>query len=355
MPISEKLQKARDYEEKYSAFIQDEDRPAFHLSTRIGWMNDPNGFSVYQGKYHLFYQYHPYSNQWGPMHWGHVTSSDMLRWEYLPAALAPDQDYDAAGCFSGSALELDDGRQLLMYTGVREKLKEDGTKSVFQTQCLAFGDGETYTKYESNPVLKDADIPSGFSLHDFRDPKLLRRPDGGFACVVGNRTDDGSGAILLYESDDGYDWHFVTVIDRSYNEFGKMWECPDFFGLDGEYILLTSPQDMSQAGLEFHNGNGTLCVIGAFDGQTKRFERKRVQAIDYGIDFYAPQTLLTKDGRRVMIGWMQNWDTCVAHPMGAKWFGQMSLPRELRIKNGRLVQQPIRYDGDGQTPDGGGL
>ena len=339
--ISETLEKARDYEEQYDAFIHESERPVFHLTPRVGWMNDPNGFSFYQGTYHLFYQYHPYSTQWGPMHWGHVTSRDLLRWEYLPAAIAPDQVYDKAGCFSGSALELEDGRQLIMYTGVRTKRKEDGTRQSYQTQCLAIGDGENYTKYELNPVLGQKDVPEGFSHHDFRDPKMFRRPGGGFGCVVGNRTHDGSGAVLLYESDDGFDWHFVSILDRCYNEYGKMWECPDFFSLDGSHVLLVSPQDMTQAGLEFHNGNGTVCLIGDFDAAQRRFERRRVQAIDYGIDFYAPQTLLTEDGRRVMIGWMQNWDTCVA-PSGSKWFGQMSLPRELRVRDGRLIQNPIR-------------
>ena len=127
---SEILKKARAYEEKYSVFIKDEDRPAFHLSPRIGWMNDPNGFSLYKGQYHLFYQYHPYSTQWGPMHWGHVVSSDMLRWTYLPAAIAPDQEYDQNGCFSGSALELDDGRQLLLYTGVPLAVPPETARSV---------------------------------------------------------------------------------------------------------------------------------------------------------------------------------------------------------------------------------
>ena len=339
---SEVLEKARAYEEKYSVFIKDEDRPAFHLSPRIGWMNDPNGFSLYQGQYHLFYQYHPYSTQWGPMHWGHVVSRDMLRWTYLPAAIAPDQEYDQNGCFSGSALELPDGRQLLLYTGVREKRREDGTRKATQTQCLALGDGLDYEKCPQNPVLDEKDVPQGFSHHDFRDPKIYRRSDGGFACVVGDRTDDGSGAILLYESEDGMAWRFVTILDRSYNEYGKMWECPDFFALDGHQLLFVSPQDMSQVGLEFHNGNGTVCFIGAYDEAAKSYQRQRAQAIDYGIDFYAPQTLLTEDGRRVMIAWMQNWDTAVAYPAGTKWFGQMTLPRELHVRDGRLIQTPIR-------------
>ena len=108
---SQTLRDARRYEETYEKRIKKEDRPEFHFSSRVGWLNDPNGFSYYQGKYHLFYQYHPYDPYWGPMHWGHAVSEDLLHWEYLPAALAPDQPYDRDGCFSGSAVELPDGEE----------------------------------------------------------------------------------------------------------------------------------------------------------------------------------------------------------------------------------------------------
>ena len=120
-----------------------------------------------------------------------------------------------------------------------------------------------------------------------------------------------------------------------------MWECPDFFKLDGKWVLLTSPQDMLPQGLEYHNGNGTLCLIGTCDETTWDFTEESDQAIDYGIDFYAPQTVLSPDGRRIMIGWMQNWDTSGVHPKNEPWFGQMSLPRELSIENGRLIQKPV--------------
>lgn len=340
--ISDVLQKVRDYEEKYSAFITEEERPLFHLSSRIGWMNDPNGFSVYKGEYHLFYQYHPYSLQWGPMHWGHAVSTDLLRWKYLPAALAPDQGYDENGCFSGSAIELPDGRQLLMYTGVKEFMRGDGIRQVIQNQCLAVGDGLDYEKMPVNPVLDAKDLPEGFSEADFRDPKIFHSSDGGYDCVVGNRTDDASGAVLLFHSDDGFGWHFVTILDRCHNEFGKMWECPDFFELDGRHIILTSPQEMCALGLEFHNGNGTMFLAGSYDRGRHVFERHHVQAVDYGLDFYAPQTLSAPDGRRIMIAWMQNWDTCGGQPGDAKWVGQMTIPRELAFRNGRVVQTPIR-------------
>ena len=341
--ISQTLREARKYEEAFGKTIAREERPAFHLSARTGWMNDPNGFSRYDGKYHMFYQYHPYDSHWGPMHWGHAVSEDLLHWEYLPAALAPDEIYDRDGCFSGSALALPDGRQLLMYTGVIRERQPNGGYNEIQTQCLAVGDGVDYVKYEKNPVLTQEDLPEGCSRFDFRDPKMWQEEDGTYRCIVGNRPADGSGQILLFESKDGFEWHYKKILAENHNRFGKMWECPDFFPLDGKWVLLTSPQDMIPSGFEFHNGNGTLCLIGNYDRETEDFTEEAHQSIDYGIDFYAPQTVLTPDGRRVMIGWMQNWDTCNHRRVHDEaWFGQMSLPRELSVRNGRLYQNPIR-------------
>ncbi|MGN0252318.1 MAG: glycoside hydrolase family 32 protein [Oliverpabstia sp.] len=339
---SQTLREAREYEETYEKRISTEERPAFHLSTRVGWLNDPNGFSYYEGKYHLFYQYHPYNPYWGPMHWGHAVSEDLLHWKYLPAALAPDQSYDRDGCFSGSAIALPDGRQLLMYTGVKRIPQEDGEFRDEQTQCLAVGDGLDYVKYEKNPVLDEKDIPEGCSKADFRDPKMWRNEDGTYSCIVANRPEDGSGQILLYTSRNGFDWEFKSVLNANHNRFGLMWECPDLFELDGKWVLLTSPQDMLPEGFEYHNGNGTLCLIGDYNKENDTFMEQHDQSIDYGIDFYAPQTVLTPDGRRVMIAWMQNWDTSRLHPQETRWFGQMTLPRELSIKNGRLYQTPLR-------------
>lgn len=338
--ISETLQKARDYEEKYGALIPQTARPVYHFSSRVGWMNDPNGFSLYKGQYHLFYQYHPYTNSWGPMHWGHAVSRDLLHWEYRPAAIAPDTDADHAGCFSGSALELPDGRQLLLYTGVQRKEDEKGVLRDLQVQCVAVGDGENYEKSSANPVLDGKDVPEGFSIYDFRDPRIFTNPDGSYGCMVGNRADDGSGALLLYRSEDAVQWTYQGILDRCNNEYGRMWECPDFFPLDGHHVIVVSPQEMQARELEFHNGDNTMAIIGTMENGT--FRREAVQAIDHGLDFYAPQTLCTEDGRRVMIGWMQGWATAGCQPKGAKWFGQMTTPREITIRNGRLYQNPVR-------------
>lgn len=341
--ISQTLREARKFEEASEKMISAEERPAFHLSTRTGWMNDPNGFSYYNGKYHLFYQYNPYNSYWGPMHWGHAVSDDLLHWEYLPAALAPDESYDRDGCFSGGAVMLPDGRQLLMYTGVVRERQANGGYVEVQTQCLAVGDGVDYEKYENNPVLDEKDLPEGSSRNDFRDPKIWQEADGTYRCVVGSRPADGSGQILLYSSEDGFHWQFESILASNRNRFGKMWECPDFFQLDGKWVLFTSPQDMLPHGFEYHNGNGTLCLIGDYDRETGKFIEESDQSVDYGIDFYAMQTVLTPDGRRVMLGWMQNWDTCNHRRQHEEaWFGQMSLPREISIQNGRLYQKPIR-------------
>ncbi len=339
---SQTLREARKYEETSEKMIAKEDRPAFHLSARTGWMNDPNGFSYYGGKYHMFYQYHPYDCHWGPMHWGHAVSEDLLHWEYLAAALAPDEIYDRDGCFSGSAIALPDGRHLLMYTGVLKEHHGNGSIREIQTQCLAVGDGMDYEKYENNPVITVKDLPEGCSGKDFRDPKIWRKEDGTYCCIIGNRPADGSGQILLFVSQDGFKWEYKKVLAFNGNRFGKMWECPDFFKLGEKWVLLTSPQDMLPSGFEYHNGNGTLCLIGDFDEETESFTEQHDQSIDYGIDFYAPQTVLTPDGRRVMIGWMQNWDTCDLRTQDVLWFGQMSLPRELSVENGRLYQRPIK-------------
>lgn len=339
--ISQTLREARKYEETMEAGING-GRPAFHLSPRVGWMNDPNGFSYCKGAYHLFYQYYPYDSVWGPMHWGHAVSRDLLHWEYLPAALAPDTAYDKDGCFSGSALELPDGRQLLMYTGVVKEPRTDGGFQDIQTQCIAIGDGRDYEKYQQNPVLDGGDLPEGGSRNDFRDPKLWMEEDGTYRCVVGNCTGDKDGRILLYKSEDGIHWDFLSILAENKGRFGRMWECPDFFKLDGKYVLLTSPQDMMPRGFEYHNGNGTICLMGDYDEKTNTFIEEHNQAVDYGIDFYAPQTIAAPDGRRIMIGWMQNWDTCNLRDTERFWFGQMTLPRELSIENGRLIQKPVR-------------
>ena len=336
---SEILDKARVFEEESIKTIPEGQKPSFHLSSPIGWINDPNGFSKFAGEYHLFYQYHPYDTKWGPMHWGHSKTKDFIKWEQLPVALAPDQEYDMGGCFSGSAVE-SDGKHILMYTGVLDKVQEDGSHLIRQTQCIAIGDGINYEKLDSNPVITSFSLPEGSNLEDFRDPKIWKEGDD-FYVVVGSRHADGSGQILLYKSKDLREWTFVTILDRSENKIGRMWECPDFFNVDGNDIMIISPMEVKAQELKFHNGHNTVYLIGKYDKENHKFNREDYGTIDFGLDFYAPQTLETEDGRRIMIGWMQSWENNIV-PKDIKWCGMMSIPRELTIKDGQLIQNPIR-------------
>lgn len=150
----------------------------------------------------------------------------MLHWEYLPCALAPDSPADnGPGCFSGSATEMDDGKQLLMYTSVVAEKQPNGEMRDIQTQSIAIGDGLDYEKPACNPVLTQKDLPEDFSKFDFRDPKIWREADGTYSAVTVCLAEDGSGAAVLFQSKDGFDWHFVTVLERCNNQYGKMWEC----------------------------------------------------------------------------------------------------------------------------------
>lgn len=341
--ISELLQNARNYESQMLDRISDEERPKFHLTGGSGWINDPNGFSFFKGAYHLFYQYHPYSNNWGSMYWGHAVSEDLLTWKRLPVAMAPDEKYDNFGCFSGSAIVSEDGRHMILYTGVETLQKKRYEQDqIRQTQCLAFGDGVNYEKYAGNPVIVPEDVPGGCAESDFRDPKMWRDEDGTFYAVVSAMNRDFTCRIVLFQSHNGFDWEYAGTLAESTPALGGMWECPDFFELDGKHVLLVSPMAMMPDDREFHVGHNTMAIIGEFDKKSGSFMQESLQAIDSGIDFYAPQTTVTPDGRRVMIGWMQAWSNSKFVPPNVNYFGQLTLPRELSIREGRLIQNPIR-------------
>lgn len=332
----DKLTKANEYIKEHH--VEKEKLPVFHITPPCGWMNDPNGFSVYGDRIHLFYQFHPYSEVWGPMHWGHCESIDFVKWTELPVALAPDQSYDDAGCFSGSGIETENGH-VLIYTGVVEK-EINGEKQTFQNQCMAVGDGKTYKKRMDKAIVTGDMLPEGFSREHFRDPKIWKEEDG-YYMVVGNKTVSGIPQVVLFHSDNLENWQYVSVLARDdKGKLGTMWECPDFFELDGDHILITSPQDLS-ADEELHCGNNTVYYTGIYDKNRHTFDYRDIHSLDDGLDFYAAQTMQAKDGRRILIGWMQSWDSNI-RPSDQKWAGMMTLPRELRLKNGILLQNPVR-------------
>ncbi|MBQ3406908.1 MAG: glycoside hydrolase family 32 protein [Lachnospiraceae bacterium] len=336
-----KLEKARAYEEAAGSTVPADLRPRYHLSSRCGWMNDPNGFSFYGGKYHMFYQYYPYENKWGPMHWAHAASADLLHWEYLPAILAPEEFYDSFGCFSGSCETLPDGRHFALYTGVANDPSDFGPAGL-QTQNIAVGDGVNYVKYEGNPVITPAMLPEGSSFIDFRDPKVWKCKDGSMRCVIAAMDKNGYGMIVLFSSEDGFKWKFEDVL--AHDPEPAMWECPDMFELDGTGLFLTSQLRVFLQGSVREKDCRTMYFVGETGDEMSyfKFDETSARPIDLGLDFYAPQTMVTPDGRRIMIGWMQNWESLGNRLPGLPWYGQMTAPREIHVRDGNLIQNPAR-------------
>ncbi|MBB6675188.1 glycoside hydrolase family 32 protein [Cohnella nanjingensis] len=305
----------------------------------FGWMNDPNGFVPYRGNYHLFYQHYPYLPTWGPMHWGHAVSRDLIKWTYLPIALAPGESYDSGGCFSGSAIEKD-GALYLMYTG-HVVTGPDSSKDYWQTQNLAVSeDGVFFRKYEGNPVIGLPQIPAGASLKDFRDPKVFER-DGSYYVVIGSNDGQGNGQILLYRSADLTDWTFIGIMAKSGGEMGNNWECPDFFSIGETDFLMFSPQRMPPQGRDYGNLHSTLYMRGRWDERSGEFHSVGYAPMDQGFDFYAPQSTLDERGRRIVIGWMDMWESEMPTQQGHQWAGAMTLPREMIVLGGQVRFRPV--------------
>ncbi|KAJ0176922.1 hypothetical protein K1T71_006931 [Dendrolimus kikuchii] len=321
-------QELEEYIENKKAEINPRYRLQYHVIPPVGWMNDPNGFSYYKGQYHLFYQFYPYDSVWGPMHWGHVTSPNLVDWTQQPTALLPEEEM----CFSGSAV-VDEDTMVLIYTG---RLIINVEPFYNETQYLAFSDdGINFEKYEGNPVLTRA--PNGSP--DFRDPKVWKHGDYWYV-VIGSKTEDERGRVLLYRSLDLISWDFLTVLGESSGTMGYMWECPDFFELNGRYVLLMSPQGLEPQGDRYKNTHQTGYIIGNFNYETFEFVPEvDFQEIDFGHDFYATQTS-EHNGKRILIAWFGMWE--VPHPEDVDgWAGAMTIFRELEMVGDRILMKPV--------------
>lgn len=330
------LQDANTHIAKYKNTVDETYRNKFHLMPPIGWMNDPNGFIYYKGNYHLFYQFYPYDSVWGPMHWGHAMSSDGIHWKDLPVALAPDQDYDKRGCFSGTAY-VEDDVLYLFYTGYT---KENGHRR--QVQCLATStDGINFKKHEHNPLVKEEHIEGLCNISDFRDPKVMKRNDTYYMFVAAN-TENNHGQILVFTSKNLINWSKGRVFLEGNDDQGEMWECPDLFHLDGKDVLIMSPIKMPPHKHQYTNHSSTVAYIGTVDWEQLKFEVENYHEIDSGMDFYAPQTTLNHNQEVILTAWMQMWHrTPITHNLNHKWIGSMVLPRTLSLKNNLLNQRPI--------------
>lgn len=287
----------------------------YHFEPKSGWMNDPNGLIYYNNHYHIFFQHNPHDIKWGPMHWGHAVSEDLIHWEELEIALFPDMDYeDDGGCFSGSAIEKD-GRLYLIYTSV--------SKRYGQSQSIAWSDdGIHFTKYENNPVI--AHFPEDASA-DFRDPKVFEY-NGEYRMIVGTKYGE-KGRIVQYSSLDLLTWEYIGVLYED-NQYDNVIECPDLFCIDGRWVLMYSAIGKKNSREHFYIGN--------YDGE--RFVPNTMCLPEYGPQFYAAQTFEAK-GKRILIGWFYDWD--IKSNTSAKAVGAMTIPRIVSIDGNKVKLYPV--------------
>ncbi|WP_081212287.1 glycoside hydrolase family 32 protein [Salegentibacter sediminis] len=298
-------------------------RPEYHFTPEENWMNDPNGMVYYKGEYHLFFQYNPNANVWGPMHWGHAVSNDLVNWEELPVALYPD---NLGNIFSGSAV-VDTHNTTGFKTG-----EEDVLVSIFthqnpetneQYQSLAFSNdrGRTWDKYEGNPVLVNEEKT------DFRDPKVIWHDDTQQWIMVVAAGQE----ILFYSSPNLKEWKFLQSFGQGLGAHGGVWECPDLFMVENEngdekWALLVSINPGGPNG-----GSGTQYFLGSFDGKTFQTNQTETKWLDHGPDNYAGVTWSNEpNGRNLFIGWMSNWAYAQDVPTKA-WRSAMTLPRRLKL------------------------
>ncbi|MDE7261745.1 MAG: glycoside hydrolase family 32 protein [Oscillospiraceae bacterium] len=308
----------------------------FHLTPPAGWLNDPNGLCYFRGEYHVFYQYSPFNVNGGAKFWGHCKSRDLLHWERCPVMLCPDQPWDVHGAYSGSALCGEDG-MYLFYTG---NVKYDGEYDHIMTgrennTALAFSPDGVHLAWK-RLLMSHGDYPTGLSLH-VRDPKVWEQ-DGRYYMVLGARTAESAGEVLVFASEDMLHWEHINTL-KTPEPFGYMWECPDLFELDGQWFLLVSPQGVEQSGPGFENkyACGYFPLYGDFRGE---YTLDEFVPLDYGFDFYAPQSFF--DGkRRLLTGWMGMPDAEYGNPTAADgWQHCLTVLREVTSGDGRLRMLP---------------
>ena len=313
-------------------------RPGFHLAPPAGFLNDPNGLCRFRGEYHVFYQYAPFDPEGRSVRfWGHYKSRDLLGWERCPAMLCPDEPFDLHGVYSGSALCEEDGLYLYYTGNVKHEEGDYVLTGRESNTALAYSpNGETLAW--KRLLMRNGDYPAGLTLH-VRDPKVWKQ-DGRYYMIQGARTREDIGEALIFEATDKLRWRHINTL-RTASPVGYMWECPDLFEIDGQWVLLTCPQGVERRGPGFENqyACGYFPVSGDFRGGCTLGE---FVPLDYGFDFYAPQTFA--DGnRRLLIGWMGMPDADYTNPTAAQgWQHCLTVPRELCWEDGRLRMRPVK-------------
>ena len=312
-----------------SALAKDPLRPQFHLLPAGNWMNDPNGPIVWNGQTHLFYQLNPVGVVSNKINWGHSVTSDLIHWKHLPPALAPTPNSpDQDGCWSGSCVE-HDGHCFAFYTGVkvvpREQATCKGDTSFRETQNLAISSDPDLRTFEKQPTPVIASPPPGLNVTGFRDPTPWRDGDTWYLCL-GSGFEGKGGAILLYRSHDLLSWEYLHPLFEAPGsgkntpdpvDAGTMFECPDFFELDGHHVLFYSTE------------RKVYWLVGNLDRSTLRFNPTARGILDTGA-FYAPKSMRDAAGRRILWGWITETRP-QAEYVRAGWAGAMTLPRVLNV------------------------
>ncbi|WP_167856026.1 glycoside hydrolase family 32 protein [Natronospirillum operosum] len=317
-----------------------EARPELHFSPPRQWMNDPNGLHYQDGHYHLFYQFHPNSSEWGPMHWGHAVSRDLFNWVHYPVFLHPEKNLlplgATGGAFSGSACTGHDGRLRFYYT---ERLPAyDLHKDYREVQKRVIPAADGITPDAITTVISER--PDGVDC-DFRDPKVWYDDASEQYLMILGAALHGDPAVLLYTSRDGEHWHYrgpLYVAPPQFKDQGaRCIECPDLLPLNGRWVLymgFVGHQDP-----ETGRHNLMYYQVGQFDPDQGFLPEGPLREVDFGTDFYAMQSFLADD-RRLAIAWLFNW--AFQKPPGSDYCGEMSLPRQLSLNaEKRLCMHPI--------------
>ena len=308
-------------------------RQRFHIQPTTGLLNDPNGFSYYNGEYHLFYQWFPLGPVHGIKHWYHVASKDLVYWRDYGVAIIPTEYFESHGAFSGSGIVKND-RLYLFYTG--NTRNSEWTRHSYQ--CLAIMDRSNRITKNNNPIIKE--IPSSYT-DNFRDPKVFKEGEKYYCLIGAQKKANNLGAIVLYESNNLLDWNFKGEIKTNFFGNGFMWECPDYIKFDNKGVLIFCPQGLKAKGDNYNNIFQAGYLVGDMINLTNcKFEHGEFYELDRGFDFYAPQTVVCNDGRKVLIGWMGLPE--IEYPSDKNgWAHCLTIPRELNLKNNKLTQKPI--------------
>lgn len=314
--------------------------PAFHIYPEAGWLNDPNGLCQFDGNYHIYYQYSPFDENKKEIAWGHVISDDFINFSYEDPFIYPDSKYDRDGAYSGSAF-IENEEINFFYTG---NVKHEGDFDYINsgrdhnTMKIRSSDGMNFSKKEL--ILTNEDSPEDITKH-VRDPKIYKENED-YYMFLGARSKEDKGMVLVYKSSDLKDFSYHMRIE-SKEKFGYMWECPDYFFLDGEGILITCPQGVRSEEYRYQN----IYQAGYFpldiDFPTKTYSLGDFKELDYGFDFYAPQTFEDDQERRILIGWMGMPDATYTNPTTEyKWQHCLTIPRKLIFRDGKLYQEPVK-------------